>query len=278
MSISDFIQDLENKDIHLLLNDEQLKINAPKGALNEDLINIIKQNRNEIIKELKLKEELAATLISMDAPFFRFNRNAEKKIYCFPTIIGFGVWCSRLEYYLKDFSLISFNYKKNEDLPAYYADLIMKDSPYSDITILTYSAGGRIAIEVTKVLESRNVNVSDLVLVDVNKTIKQFATKEDVEAQGVFETLKQYNLEHLKERVYSVIYDYMNYTRSTILEGTIKANIHHVVAEHEDRDLAFLTLGKYKEYMGFGGIHNRMLIPPFLKDNAELINSILLEL
>lgn len=275
MSIADFIHDLENKDIHLLLNNEQLKINAPKGALSDDLISKIKQNREEIIKLLKLKGEIVIT--SIDAPFFKYNRNAKKNIYCFPPLMAFGVWCSSLANYLNDFALISFNFLNKENIPAYYADLIIGETDLSDVIILTYSAGGRLAFEVTKELESRNVNVSDIIMIDVNKSIKQFASKEDVEAQGVFETLKAYNLDHLKEKVYSVIYDYMSYTRSTIFSGCIKANIHHITAGSEDKSLAFLTQGQYKEYLGVGE-HRAMLQPPFLKDNAGLIKSILLKI
>lgn len=274
MNISELIISLKKKGIHLSLNNGKLKINAPKNTLSDDLILKIKKNKEEIVKSLSYEESIA-TLINN--PFIRYNRNAKRNVYCFPALIAFGIWCTPLADYLNDFKITSFNFQNKENMPSFYADLIINDSPLSDIIFLTYSAGGKLAFEVAKELESRNINVSDIIMIDVKKTINISAKKEDIEAMNVLKTLNKYKLDFLEERVNAVIYDYMRYTRGTVFSGVIKANIHHVIADSEDKNLASLTQGQYKEYKGIGD-HRTMLQPPFLKDNAELINSILLKL
>lgn len=53
MSVVELISDLHSKDIKLYLDNGKLKVNAPDGALTDDVISLLKKNKHEIIEFLK---------------------------------------------------------------------------------------------------------------------------------------------------------------------------------------------------------------------------------
>lgn len=51
--ISDFIDELEQKSIKLWISEGKLKYSAPKGVMNSDIIQQLKNNKNQLIEELE---------------------------------------------------------------------------------------------------------------------------------------------------------------------------------------------------------------------------------
>ncbi|NOQ25383.1 MAG: amino acid adenylation domain-containing protein [Bacteroidales bacterium] len=231
----------------------------------------------------RIKNKVVETSIN-NTPYIRYNRNSKRNVFCFPPIAGLGLWCSALAPYMQDFTIISFNFVNKENLVEYYTNIIATDFPSSDIVLMGYSMGGNLAYEVAKELELRNINVSDVIIIDCFKNTKErkeyinSLPKSNYEEMGIFNVLKVNKMDHLKEKLLSNVLEYDNYHCKKLASDFIEANIHYIYTNLSDnKNWRPSTKRQFIEYKGVG-VHLEMWTAPNLKANAELLNKILINI
>jgi amino acid adenylation domain-containing protein len=205
-----------------------------------------------------------------------------KKIFCFPPLIGFGMIYKQLVDYFQDYSLYAFNYIDGEDRLEKYAKGIMKVQPRGPYVLLGYSAGGRLAFELTKEMENNGSQVSDLIFLDSLKKIKKNIQEAKIKNQfyqGIETFMDELKLGFLKEEVVQRAAKYTTYLENISNNGVVRANIHMITCEKRKKPVGMAswldsTSGAFKTYQGVGK-HDEMLAPGNIEKNAEIIHTIL---
>jgi microcystin synthetase protein McyC len=170
-----------------------------------------------------------------------------------------------------------------------YAELIDGLSPNQSIKLLGHSAGGFLAMLVAQKLESRDRIVSDVILLDTYRGGRE-SKKADISEikEGVDgfllnpkrQALRQYFLENqkLRDRTYNQVWEYFNFLWNSDLRNLqINSIIHLIRAEGNynlEDDWGQATRGQVINYYAFG-VHREMIDPPYLQQNASIINKLL---
>ncbi|NBD27993.1 non-ribosomal peptide synthetase, partial [Paenibacillus glycinis] len=219
-----------------------------------------------------------------------WNSQHHNKLFCLPPIIGYGVGYAEMAKVLKDVTgVIAFEFIEEEDRMEQYISMIARIQPEGPVCIAGYSAGGNLAFELVKALESHGREVSGLILID--SKLKDFhQSDESVWSKAEWDDYFSVHayMASYREQIEHKHKQYKTYVDNLINEGRIRADIHSIQSDkiplapvqvQEDKSNAWgsMTTGIYRTYAGTGQHHN-MLTEAYIEHNGGLIKQILCSL
>jgi predicted ATP-grasp superfamily ATP-dependent carboligase len=147
-----FLNELLSRDIRVSADGEQLRCNAPAGALTPELRDELARRKAEILEFLRKAEGIARPegIVPMQP------RGTRIPIYAVPGHKGDLFAFRDLVRHLGDdqpfFGLQSEPHGRVEDVAAYFAQQIRSFQPKGDFVIAGYCAGGAVAFELARQL------------------------------------------------------------------------------------------------------------------------------
>ncbi|OOM76968.1 tyrocidine synthase 3 [Clostridium puniceum] len=213
--------------------------------------------------------------------YLEFNKNFKEKIFCFPDIIGMASAYLNIAKYI-DYNMICFDYVERDDLVSFYTEQIKKLQIEGSYNLIGYSAGGGIAFEVAKRLESEGYTVEKIILFDSYRKAKQLEFSEHVIESRINNYLESIGLEVNNiylEGMKRGILCYHKYYYKMINEGQVRSHIHLISANNRNENDVYtgwcdMTNASYHVYDGHGE-HINMLNPENSKFNADIAKIIL---
>jgi thioesterase domain-containing protein len=167
--------------------------------------------------------------------------------------------------------------------------LIDQLTPNQDIKLMGHSAGGFLAMLIAQQLERRDRKVSDVILLDTyrgGREANQAEMSEIKEGVDGFllnpkrQELRRYFMENqkLRDRTYNQVWEYFNFLWHSDLKNLqINGTIHLMRAEENydfEDDWTQATKSQRINHYAYGA-HREMSDPPYLNQNATIINAIL---
>jgi amino acid adenylation domain-containing protein len=221
----------------------------------------------------------------IEGEVFLLNNLTQRKLFCFPPGIGFGVSYQALASVLPGYTLYAFNFIPHENRIQQYVELIAKLQPEGPYILMGWSAGGRLVFQVTGELERRGHNVPGVILVDSqwNAPIyqdKAFGERETGFINQIEKSMEELGLLFYTDKVKKTMLAYTGYNKEVSHLDLVNAHVHFILSEeNRDQEWAWdwkrFTRQSFTLYQGFGG-HEDMLMPgPSLDKNAVLIEEIL---
>ena len=226
----------------------------------------------------------------VEEPVALLNQSAQKKLFCFPPGVGFGVAYSNLASLIKDYAFYSFNFIEEENRLEQYVDIITKLQPVGPYILFGYSAAGGLVFEVTNALENHGCEVSDVILADSYWSEDRTIEPDDNGPGGFGEfvrdvqrVLEMWELDFLKDKVKERMKKYQEYVDGISSLDVVNANVHLIISEQrreEGRNADTSNWKKYthkavETYDGYG-MHINMFDPEHLEKNADVIQAILM--
>jgi acyl carrier protein len=227
-----------------------------------------------------------------EVPVVLLNQSKEKKIFCFPPQLGYGILYQHLANIIRDYSWYAFNFIEDiedEERLNKYANFITNFQPVGPYILLGYSAARRLTIQAAKYLENLNYEVSDIILLDCFFSENEnLPTREQIKKylKHYYRTLDDFlersDAMFLKEKVKTKSLKYMKYNLydKKRLEK-VNANIHLILSEDAQNNEQLdkkswdkLTKNRSLIYKGLG-THVGMIDPGTIEKNAEIIKEIL---
>lgn len=207
------------------------------------------------------------------------------RIFCFPSIFGLGNEFQGLANLLPSWTWYGFHFIRHEGRVEAYAKEIMALQGNGPIVLLGYSAGGNLAFEVARHLESKGITVSDVIFLDSKRSLKKEAGSiKDLNRlrDRYLEKLSQTGLDIIMdipayyEEIKSNVTAYTLYHRTHVNEGFVHADLHLILSgsHAKENTWANATKGSCFTYRG-SGTHFEMLKAGHLSHNAKLIGGIL---
>ncbi|HLP59802.1 MAG TPA: thioesterase domain-containing protein, partial [Candidatus Deferrimicrobium sp.] len=248
----------------------------------------------EFFKNARIREISKLLLINaykkdITGPYFVFNDNRPRSIFCFPPGLSYGIAYRDLATYLEDITFYSFNFIENPDRFREYSGIITGLQDKGPYVLLSSSGGGIFVFETAKELERQGYEVSDLIFIDIATDMKARAAGNIADGEKIDENfynvilnmMAEMGLNHLKDEVINNAKKYSAFVYNMEYNGQVKANIHHILSanrvQDKTTDLAPFTRGQYKTYRGFGN-HQDMLMPGHLEANSKIIRDIIREI
>lgn len=168
MTVAAFLSDLRKLDVHLVPDGDELRCNAPAGVLTPELRAELRQKKHEIVRFLKSAQELATqhrAIVPLqphgsNTPVFAVpGHNGD--IYCYRLLahlLGddqplFGLQPPGLDDDSKPLTTV-------EDLAAHFASQIRATHGSGPVILAGYCAGGTIAFELARQLQSAGTRVA----------------------------------------------------------------------------------------------------------------------
>ncbi len=235
----------------------------------------------EISKQVKSKKYV-------EEPVVLLNQPTEKKLFCFPPGVGFGVAYQSLAETLENYAVYAFNFIEEKNRLETYVDIITTLQPCGPYHLLGYSAAGGLTFQVAAALENHSHRVSDIIFADCywseneqeiagNNMLRE---EDGTEFQRlVGEQLEALGMAFFKEKVAVKMEQYEAYNNALTHLEPIKANVHLIVsaqARKENRPPNWdkHTTGSFTVYNGFGN-HLDMFKTGPLERNVDIIKKIL---
>ncbi|MDB9305423.1 amino acid adenylation domain-containing protein [Nodularia spumigena CS-591/12] len=224
-----------------------------------------------------------------ERPYVVFHKEREKAVFLFPPALGFAAAYANLAEYLRDYAIYTFRYIADEATLEKYAELIDNLTPNQDIKLMGHSAGGFLAMLIAQQLERRDRVVSDLILLDTyrgGREANQAEMSEIKEGVDSFllnpkrQELRRYFMDNqkLRDRTYNQVWEYFNFLWHSDLKNLqINGTIHLMRAEENydcEDDWTQATKSQRINHYAYG-THREMINPPYLNQNATMINAIL---
>jgi len=212
-------------------------------------------------------------------PFMLLNQPDQKKLFCFPPVLGFGAAYKSLADELVDYSLYAFNFLEDRDRLSRYIQLITGIQPGGPYVLLGYSAGGKITFEMARAMENHHLEVADVILLDYFWTAQRVEGDPEGAVASIGKDLDAAGVGFLKDTLANKIKKYREYYAAPTAVEVVNANVHLILSqENKDTPQAGcwdeLTTKISKTYQGFGE-HIGMLNPGAVSKNAGIIRSIL---
>ncbi|OYE00826.1 non-ribosomal peptide synthetase [Nostoc sp. 'Peltigera membranacea cyanobiont' 232] len=224
-----------------------------------------------------------------ERPYVVFNKEKQKVVFIFPPALGFAAAYAKLADYLRDYAIYTFRYIANKATLEKYAELIDELTPNQDIKLMGHSAGGFLTMLIAQQLERRDRVVSDVILLDTYRGGREATQAEmsDIK-EGVDgfllnpkrQELRRYFMDNqkLRDRTYNQVWEYFNFLWNSDLKNLqINGTIHLVRAEENydlEDDWTQATKRQRINHYAYGA-HREMIDPPYLNQNAAIINAIL---
>jgi len=223
------------------------------------------------------------------------SQKGAQTIFTFPPILGLGITFKDLADSINTANIYAFDFiSEGDKLERYYQE-IKDQQPEGPYTFMGYSAGGNLAFEMVKYLETKGEIVQNLLLIDSYVQLSEQVQTVDIAEEmrldiAFFEAnphLAAYkNLISQKwtqEQINQRRAAYSEYFGQLKTKGTIKSNIHLLYSPEKNEGLttedtrplwAAHTEGVFQKYIGKGE-HVALLVPPNIEDNAAVVNQII---
>ncbi len=222
-----------------------------------------------------------------------YHPGAGQTIFAFPLFFGLAVSYHALAAQFPETTWYCFDFLETDNRLALYYEQIKKHQPEGPYVFFGYSAGGSLAFEMARFMESKGEVVSDLIFGDTVVRLEKadFDFKEyadDVIAHGeesVWGKLRSVLLQNeiIRKQTESRITTYHHFLNDLSMEEATQANIHQleagIIDEAKDspaitRDWSPYTSGKFTVYSAQGD-HGVLFEPPNLEVNAKIIRKII---
>ncbi|PGV75242.1 non-ribosomal peptide synthetase [Bacillus cereus] len=221
-----------------------------------------------------------------EVEFIPLSNKGKFNVFCFPT--GFGLGMTFIEMarlleqdfnvYVTDFMDCCANYNKMLDE---YVEGILKIQEEGPYILLGYCAGGNLAFEVAKVMESKGKHISDIIMLDT--TIRNKEVNEMFENKASYLELEHTNIPEWATTPYAQnkYNKFRKYLGQLDNKNMVQANIHNLTVDTitnlYKKEWANHTVKEYVEYEGIG-THDELLDPEFIDYNVEIINRVLTQI
>jgi thioesterase domain-containing protein len=172
VTAADLLTELRKLDVHVVLDGDRLRLNAPAGVLTDEHKRDLAQRKSEVIAFLREAQQLAAqqrAIVPLEAagmrtPIFAVaGHNGDVFAYrALAQHLGqdqpiFGLQPPGLEEGTEPLTRV-------EDIAGYFADQIREFRPVGPMSIAGYCAGGSIAFELARQLAESDATVTNLIL------------------------------------------------------------------------------------------------------------------
>jgi thioesterase domain-containing protein len=172
VTIAGLLTELHRLDVHIVLDRDQLRINAPAGVLTDEHKRDLAQCKSEIIALLREAQQLTAqqrAIVPLEAagtrtPIFAVaGHNGD--VFAYRTLaqhLGpdqpfFGLQPPGLEEGTEPLTRV-------EDIARYFAEQVRAFRPAGPMSIAGFCAGGSIAFELARELKNSGADVTNLIL------------------------------------------------------------------------------------------------------------------
>ncbi len=211
-----------------------------------------------------------------------------RPVLAFPPGSGYCLSYAGLAQRLTGVSVYGFNFVETGDLPGHYVDQILAAGLGPAPVLFGYSGGGKIAYQVARALEQRNIKIGGLILLDAARYLKPIPPATDDwqgAARDFFDSIQS---EVLRSKAMKLMGSYRKYVHQCVETEPIDASI-HVIREANGPDefrndkgevvagsrmWELMTRGNFALEDGHGA-HIEMLERPYLEKNAGLIQAAL---
>lgn len=218
-----------------------------------------------------------------EVPVVVFNQGLERKLFCFPPGVGYGLIYNDLSNVLDNFALYAFNYLEDDNKIQTYLKMIKEYQPEGPYILFGYSSGGRLAFQVAETLEAEGSEVSDLIIVDSypGETLYQLTDNELQEFEKYLSDLidKDQTYALFKEEIVAKSRDYKIYTGHFDSNAIINCKIHLISSPDTDKSKVQRGWSEHtnQEYLIYQGVgeHSKMLSNEYYKENGKVIQEIL---
>ncbi len=239
------------------------------------------------MKVLSSSSKLSSTVLKQHQQGIVFNQEASPTLFFFPAFFGLALGYQKLAAICTQVRFYCFDFIESDQRMAIYYQQIKQQQPTGPYVLFGYSAGGNLAFEAARYLESKGEVVSDIIFADsyIEPEMQPFDFKEFM--------LKSRKKHYLPEQIKYLVANKIAYKKTEKrtaafhyflshmkMEPIIQANIHNLLAvddgtrESVSFDWTPYTEGKYKAYRA-KGFHADLLIPPYLPITASILNDIL---
>ncbi|WP_197262107.1 non-ribosomal peptide synthetase [Brevibacillus laterosporus] len=243
----------------------------------------------QTIKDMAKQMLVWETNTNFEQSVTLMNQKGHINLFCFPPIIGLGYIYKRVAELLHEQATVyAFNFVHEENLIEYYMNQILEIQPKGPFVLVGYSAGGNVAFEVARALESFNHVVSDIILIDSmrkNEIVVQYEDEIDREVDQIvdeFAVKQKLDVTLLKDKAANRYKSYKQYMNLLTNKGSIHADIHCIWAHQSEtiellfeqalwRDATTVNLTEYKGH----GSHMDMMDEPYISKNVAYIVEIL---
>lgn len=237
------------------------------------------------VKEMARRLELLQEYNAFQETFMVLH-NAEQahKVYGMPPGIGWGLGYKNIAKHVNSHAFYAFDFIEDDDLYEQYMEKILEVQPEGPYTLFGYSAGGNMAFELAKMMESHGHRVQDIIIMD---SVKKDHAVEDHHGEEWYEFVMEevsrqvpeygeyLSIDAIREQAKNKLRGTRTHYYHMVNEGIIHANIHFITSEGGvENTWSSLTTGTSTEYNG-AGRHDRMMVKPNLEYNAKLVASIL---
>lgn len=298
MKLLEIWKDILGKDNISLTDDfyelggESLKV-AVLAAKIRDKLGVSVPLR-KLLGKLTIKQlSTYITVNTTDQDFFVYNENGEKVIFCFPPAVGYGFAFYQLSLQLKNTKLICFNFVEKENRIEYYSKLIKRFVNNQErIIILGYSAGGKLAIEVSEFMRSNGIITDKIILIDsmplnyTDKYTEQYSKLSQQELIDIFtKNVPDYAAYFNDDQSYDIMKHYMEYYAEKSTVENISTPVNLILVQDKYREKGSIKneeiIEKWYNYanqikikMGYGP-HELMLTKDYVIDNSEIIQELI---
>ena len=214
-----------------------------------------------------------------------YNPKATKAIFCFPPALGYPLAYEELSKQLPRLRFICFPFVESKQLIQSYELQIKLIQPKGPFLLAGYSAGGSLAFQVGRYLESQGEYIERLVLFDSYRVQSPIEIQriERAEQLNAYQDHPQFKA-HLNPDVFRVhllqrFQSFMEHLNRYPDNGSIQAPI--LLLKSEDNTLKdkenpwnLATQGEFLALQGFGG-HYDLLNAEFCSLNTSLLKKFL---
>jgi phthiocerol/phenolphthiocerol synthesis type-I polyketide synthase E len=208
--------------------------------------------------------------------------SAQKKLFCFPPVMGFGAVYKELAAFIPGYSLYSFNFIEDEDRLKKYVEIITAHQPQGPYVLFGYSAAGRLTFAVAGALENRGDEVSDIILVESFWPVENISGDlPEAAVKNIAAYLEKLGAGFLQEKIVGLMKKYRAYFIEPYTPAKVNAHVHLILSPaNKDTPLSGcwepFTTKTSRVYYGFGP-HMEMLYPGFgfTQKNAGVICEVL---
>ncbi|MGH1540700.1 MAG: AMP-binding protein [Arenicella sp.] len=242
------------------------------------------------IADTRALNEQGLRVSQLEEPMIKLSSTDVKGrvVLAFPPGSGYCLSYCGLAERLAGTSVYGFNFVDTDDLPNYYADRIVAAGFTCAPVLLGYSGGGKIAYQVARALEQRNMKVGGLIFLDSARYLQPIAVSEDNWQEAARDFFDSIHSEVLRGKALNLMKLYRKYIHQCVESDVISANI-HLIREANGPDefrndngeiiagstiWQDLTRGKFSLEDGYG-THVEMLEGPHLDHNVGLIQNAL---
>ena len=172
MTAADLLAELRKLDVHVVLDGDRLRLNAPAGVLTDDHKRDLAQRKPEVIAFLREAQRLASqqrAIVPLESagtrtPIFAVaGHNGD--VFAYRALVQhlgpdqpfFGLQPAGLEEGSEPLTRV-------EDMARYFAEQIRAFRPVGPMSIAGYCAGGAIAFELARQLTNSGACITNLIL------------------------------------------------------------------------------------------------------------------